>query len=131
VYFPDTLQRCVRPDADLMAPLITPLAEQHMRNTTSTPLCTSLVLLASVILSGCGSGVSGTYTSDGDGMIEKMEFKSGGKVEITAMGQTKEGTYEVENKKVKVTIGGETNILTINDKGCLDGGGFIGTLCKK
>lgn len=101
-----------------------------MRTFTSRLLITSLVVF-SLSLSGCGGGVSGTYTSDGNGMIEKMEFKSGGKVEITAMGQTKEGTYEVEDNKVKVTISGDTNILTINDKGCLDGGGFIGTLCKK
>jgi hypothetical protein len=102
-----------------------------MRISTSNRLSAVLVLLACFSLGGCGGGVSGTYTGDGNGMIEKMEFKSGGKVEITAMGQTKEGTYVVEDGKVKITISGDTTILTMKDKGCLDGGGFIGTLCKK
>ena len=46
------------------------------------------------------------------------------------MGQTKEGTYVVEDKKVKITIGSETNILTIRDDGCLDGGSMVGVFCK-
>ena len=55
-----------------------------------------------------------------------MTFLSGGKVEITFAGMTKEGTFLVEDNKVKVTAGGDTQIFTIEDNGCLAGGGPIG-----
>jgi hypothetical protein len=92
----------------------------------------SLALLVVLLgLAGCGSGIDGTYTSSGGmGIIESMTFKKGGKVEVTAMGMTKEGTFEVEGKKVKVTIANDTTILTLDDNGCLNGGGMIGKFCK-
>lgn len=89
------------------------------------------VAILAGLLAACGSGIDGTYLSEGDGFFESLTFKSGGKVEITFMGMTKEGDYELEGgKKVKITMGGDTQILTIDDKGCLDGGGLIGRYCK-
>jgi hypothetical protein len=43
---------------------------------------------------------------------------------------TGEGTYEIEGEKVKVTNNGETQLLTIDADGCLDGGRRIGKYCK-
>jgi hypothetical protein len=83
-----------------------------------------------VLLAGCGSPIQGTYSGRGTGFLDKMTFKSGGKVDLTFMGMTKEGTYEVDGKSVKITHGGETTILTLDDQGCLDGGGLIGKYCK-
>ena len=89
----------------------------------------SALVFASLTFSGCGSSVSGTYSTPGDEM--KIEFKSGGKVTINVFGMTKEGTYEVSGKTVKITIEGETEEMTIDDKGCLVGRDLVGTLCKK
>ena len=90
---------------------------------------TALCGLAALTLAGCGSKVSGHYTTSGGGA--EMNFKSGGKVEITMMGMTQEADYAVEDDKVKITTGRQTQILPIDDKGCLKGGFLLGTLCKK
>lgn len=82
-------------------------------------------------LAGCGSKVDGTYVPEGGaGLISSITFKSGGKCELTGLGMTKEGTYEIEGNKIKLTVSGETNILTMDDQGCIDGGGIIGKFCK-
>jgi hypothetical protein len=60
-----------------------------------------------------------------------VTFNSGGKVEVSALGATKEGTFVLDGKKVKVTISGDTTIMTIDDQGCLDAGSMIGKFCKK
>lgn len=96
-----------------------------IRRTTAAALC-GLAVLA---LSACGSKVSGRYETSGGGA--EMNFKSGGKVEITMMGMTQEADYTVEDGKVKITTGRQTQILPIDDKGCLKGGFLLGTLCKK
>lgn len=89
------------------------------------------IVIAVASLTGCGSKLDGTYTpADGEGLISSITFKSGGKVEVTGLGMTKEGTYELEGNKVKVTLSNDTTIMTIDDKGCLDGGGIIGRFCK-
>ena len=64
-------------------------------------------------------------------MISNVTFNSGDKVEVTAMGTTHEGTYVLEGKRVKITVSGDTTIMTIDDQGCLDAGGMVGKLCKK
>ena len=51
-------------------------------------------LLAVVALSGCGGGLNGTYTPSSDGFFEQLTFQSGGTVEITWMGMTKEASYD-------------------------------------
>ncbi len=95
-------------------------------------LLSTFLMLA---LAACDSGLSGTYTSDGSArygnLIESMTFKPGGKVEVVAMGMTKELPYEMEGKKVKIVDEAKTaTILTIDDNGCLDGGEMIGKFCK-
>ncbi len=97
---------------------------------TKHPILFSLVLSCTFILAACDSSLSGTYTSRGALISQSMMFKPGGKVEVTAMGMTQEGNYEVEGKKVKISIAGSTTILTIDEKGCLDAGGMAGTFCK-
>lgn len=90
-----------------------------------------MAMTAAVVLAGCGgSGIEGTYSGRGTGFLQQMVFKPDGKVELTFMGMTKEGTYVVEDQKVKVTNGSDTSILTIADDGCLDGGGILGRYCK-
>lgn len=88
-----------------------------------------LAMAGSAALVGCGDDFSGVYTSDA-GFFDKLDFTSSDTVEITFMGQTKEATYVVEDEKVKITIDGETQVFTVDDDGCIDGGGIIGKYCK-
>jgi hypothetical protein len=64
-------------------------------------------------------------------LISNVTFTSGEKVEVTAMGVTHEGTYVLDGERVKITISGDTTIMSIDEHGCLDAGGMIGKLCKK
>lgn len=94
---------------------------------------TSRVTIAAALLlcAACGgSSIEGTYSGQGTGFLEKIVFKSDGKVELTFMGMTKEGTYVVEDGRVKITNGGDTSILAIAENGCLEGGGILGKYCK-
>ena len=99
------------------------------------PAFVSVAAVLAWICVGCGGGLKGSYTPVGlsfTGMfISNVTFNSADKVEVTAMGMTKEGSYVVDGKKVKITISGDTTVMTIDDQGCLDGGGLIGRLCKK
>jgi hypothetical protein len=80
-----------------------------------------------VLAAGCAPGVSGNYKpASRNAIFQSLTLKSGGKVEFTFMGATIEGTYEVEDGKVKLT-GPEGSRLLIIDGECLDGGdGLIG-----
>jgi hypothetical protein len=94
-----------------------------------------LAALLACFCMGCSGGLKGTYTPDGrsfgGALIGNMTFNSADKVEVTAMGMTHEGSYVLDGKKVKITVAGDTTIMTIDDQGCLDAGGMIGKFCKK
>jgi hypothetical protein len=95
-------------------------------------LALAALALLPLVLTGCGSGLDGTYVSQGDGLIDSITFKSGGKAELVGMGMTKEGAFEMDgSERVKITVAGDTNIFSIDDKGCIDGGGMLGKFCKK
>ena len=91
-------------------------------------------LLACVCV-GCGGGMKGAYTSNGrsfgGAIISDITFNSGNKVEITALGMTQEGTYVLEGNKVKITVSGDTTIMSVDEQGCINGGGVLGKFCKK
>jgi uncharacterized lipoprotein YehR (DUF1307 family) len=90
------------------------------------------VFIVIVSLTGCDSGMSGTYTGVDNARVKSITFKSGGKAEITMMGITKEISYEMEGDKVKFTAeDNSVTIFTIDESGCLDGGSWIGRLCKE
>jgi hypothetical protein len=95
---------------------------------------TLAIFLLCAALDGCGSSLSGTYTANIDAFIlkekQKMTFTSN-KVEISFMGLTTEATYKVEDGKVKITNGGVTQVFTIDDKGCLEGGVAAVKFCKE
>lgn len=81
---------------------------------------------------GCSSGnsINGTYKPSGTAHFQSMSFKSGGIAEVTFLGTVSEVTYKIEDKAVKMTGGGQTVILTIDDRGCIVGGPTVGTYCK-
>jgi hypothetical protein len=95
------------------------------------PFLISLTLGLSFFIISCGGGLSGTYSGNGEAFFDKLNFTSGSKVEIYFMGASKEALYEKSGNKVKITIAGENQLFTIDEKGCLDGGGQIGKYCKQ
>lgn len=92
-----------------------------------------MVICFSAIVS-CSSGLSGKYKGKGAmGFVDiELEFKSNGKVLLKsgAMGEssTQEIDYEKNGDQVKLIVGGQNQILTIDKDGCLDGMGA--KLCK-
>ena len=104
-----------------------------MLMSTITYTSVATVIMSATFLIACGSSIDGTYVNKGGGRVppDKIVLKSGHKVEITAIGQTKGGNYELEDHKVKITVAGDNVIFTIDDKGCLDGGNIVGKFCKE
>ena len=90
----------------------------------------TLAAASAILVAGCGNSISGTYSGKGSGMLDKLEFKSDGKVELSFMGAIQEGSFVVEDKRVKITNAGSTQIFKIDDKGCLDAGAILGRYCK-
>ena len=89
-----------------------------------------LVALATVMVAGCGAAIDGTYKGGDDSFLQSITFKSGGRVHITFMGMTSEGTYKVEGDDVTISVNGDTQVLRNDGQGCLIGGGFLGSYCK-
>lgn len=76
-----------------------------------------------------GSGVVGTY-SNANGMIT-LDLKSGGAASMTFMGESKNCTYKVEGKEVKLDCKeGEEMVFTVHEDGSMTGPGFVGRLTK-
>jgi hypothetical protein len=99
-----------------------------MQAVPKTLRATSLATLT-LALAACG-GLSGTYSGKGTGFLDDLTFHSGGKVDATFMGMTKEGTFKKDGKRVTITVNGDTQVLTLASNGCLEGGGILGTYCK-
>jgi hypothetical protein len=99
------------------------------------PICSAktlaqvcILIIATVFLAGCGKKLNGTYAGGMGAHFDKLTFKSNGKVEMNAamMGST-EAAYEVDGNNVKLLgAGGQAQVLTMDNQGCLDGGEIIG-----
>lgn len=81
---------------------------------------TSLCLAVLLLLSGCGQKLEGVYKDDLG--VQEYEFTSDGTVYISTIGMTSEGTYEVEDNKVKITKGtNDVAIYSLNKDGSIKG----------
>jgi hypothetical protein len=102
-----------------------------MLSSKLTRLITAAVLAFGLALGGCGSSgssLNGTYHQAGGAGIITLEFKSG-KVTMTMMGQSKQGTYEIKGDQVVIHLPGEGDTqLKLNGDGTLDSG--LGTFKK-
>ena len=102
-----------------------------MLSSQRSRLITGAVLAFVLALGGCGSSgssLNGTYHQAGGAGIVTLEFKSG-KVTMTMMGQSKQGTYEVKGDQVILHLPGEGDTqLKLNGDGTLDSG--LGTFKK-
>lgn len=99
----------------------------------SNRMVLSLATVFALYLAACGGGgLKGTYTPQGFSPIDSITFKSGGKVEVSSMGPTTEGTFEIDGDRVRITFAGQTTIFTIDKQGCLDSGAAFGArkFCK-
>lgn len=100
-------------------------------NSTSKSIFALATLAVASVLGACGARIDGTYVGGDMSFLESLTFKPGGKVNVTFMGMTKQGTYLVEGNQVTVTIGADSNVFTIDDRGCLVGGGLLGNYCRE
>lgn len=71
------------------------------------------------LLAGCSNNLNGVYKDELG--IQQYEFKDNGTVYVSTMGITREGTYVVEDKKIKITGDGETIIYDLNEDGTIKG----------
>jgi hypothetical protein len=79
--------------------------------------CIMLGLLG--LLTACGKNLEGVYKDDLG--LQKYEFQDNGTVYVSTMGITRESTYVLEDKKVKITSDGETIIYDLNEDGTIKG----------
>jgi len=92
-----------------------------------------LLMLAMCFLTACESGLRGTYKSvDENAWVDEIRFIGSDKVEVISSGMVKEGTFKMtDHNKVRVTVAGDTQELTIDKDGCIDAGSFLGRFCKE
>jgi hypothetical protein len=91
----------------------------------------SIALCATLVLAGCGDGLSGTYAAEG-AVPMSFQFRSGGKVVATVAGESKEGTYTVNGNTVVVTMEGSPATFTRQKDGTLAAQGeMMGLTLKK
>ena len=64
-------------------------------------ICTMIVVAAAVMLTACGSGLSGTYYS-ADGISQSFTF-NGDNVTMSAFGINATGSYKIEGDKIVIT----------------------------
>jgi hypothetical protein len=92
-----------------------------------------LIALVGAFLVACNSGPSGTY-SDANGSV-LLELKSGGKANITFMGDVADCTYSTSDNQLTLDCKGPAGKIgfTIHDDGSLTGppGSFMPTLRKQ
>ncbi len=77
----------------------------------------ALVCLA---LAGCGNNVKGHSYAAPDGSAT-INFQSGGTAAVTMGPIPVTCTYTQSGKQVNLTCGGQTEVLTVNSDGSLDG----------
>ncbi len=87
----------------------------------NTILLTSLLTCAVLLTIGCTSGPSGTY-SDANGAV-LLELKSGGKANITFMGDVADCTDSTSGHQLTLDCKGQAGKIafTIHDDGSLTG----------
>jgi len=82
------------------------------------------------LLTGCSSGLDGTYSAEAAGSTVEYEFKQDGTVYVsgsTILGDTgtTELKYEIDGDKLKIIApNGENQIFTIKDDGSINAGSF-------
>jgi hypothetical protein len=96
-------------------------------------LIAALVACLLMIATACSSGPEGTYSNE-NGSIT-LDLKSGGKADLTFMGEVASCTHTTRNNQLTLSCKGDagTTILTIHPDGSLTGppGGYMSALRKR
>jgi hypothetical protein len=91
------------------------------------------LFLGAALTIGCTSGPSGTYSDTMGSVI--LELKSGGKANITFMGEVADCTDSTSGNQLTLDCKGQAGkiVFTIHDDGSLTGppGGFMPALRKQ
>ena len=77
---------------------------------------------------GCGAKIEGTYSNLGGGMV--LDLRSGGKADVTVLGEVQHCSWKADDKKVTVTCGRDAIDFAVHDDGSLSGPVFAGILKK-
>ena len=82
------------------------------------------MVLVVVFISGCGKSLSGVYEQapGSKGMVDlglSIEFVSGEKAYLSAMGVKTEVKYSIDGKNLKIENAGVNQIMTIQDDGSI------------
>jgi hypothetical protein len=81
-----------------------------------------ILVIAVLLLSGCGSKIDGTYTDSSRTVT--YTFKSNGTVLMSVAGSEVEMKYEVEGDKIKILMapqGGASLVMTMLKDGSIQG----------
>ena len=86
------------------------------------------VFLISTFGVACGSsGIEGTYSNGGSVVLD---IRSGGKADLTMLGEQEHCTWKASDHKVTITCNKDSVDFIRHDDGSLGGPVFVGTLKK-
>jgi hypothetical protein len=98
-----------------------------MHTPSEAPLLCTLLLAGP--LAACGSTLEGNFTSEKSGTT--FEFRSDHRVEITVLGNTRVGSYELRDGELYISTSNEVRAFKFDGHGCIDGGFLFDRLCKQ
>jgi hypothetical protein len=85
-------------------------------------------LIISTLGAACGSnGIEGTYSNGGSVVLD---IRSGGKADLTMLGELEHCTWKSTDQKLTVTCNKDSVDFIRHDDGSLGGPVFVGTLKK-
>src|SRR5438128_11803503 len=88
----------------------------------------AVVFTLSLTGAACGaSGIEGTYSNGGSVVLD---LRSGGKAELTMLGEQEHCTWKATDQKLTVTCKGDSVDFIRHDDGSLGGPVFVGTPTK-
>jgi hypothetical protein len=104
-----------------------------VKNTIVREITIVAAAAAGFVCSGCGSSMEGTYSDPSRAVL--LELKSGGKANITFMGDVEDCTYNISRPHLNLSCNGSAGniVFTIHDDGSLTGppGSFMPGLRKE
>jgi hypothetical protein len=105
---------------------------KSVKFSTSRLLACGVLLIWSVLLTGCGGKVEGNTYAGNAGVVQ-IEFKSGGKAYVSTGPVSTPCTYTESGKTVTLVCEGDKTVFAVDDDGALNGppGGMLGRLTKK
>ena len=86
-----------------------------------------------IVVTACSSGPKGTYSNDNGRIV--LDLQSGGKANLTAMGEVASCTHSISGNQLTLNCKGDagTTVFTVQDDGSLTGppGGYMPALRKR